>query len=147
MNKFKVDYDKKTLELEFEGEQFSWDLNEGDVGDFWHTFTKSDGTMKDINFHQEDENQTPSLAVYGLKKDKESKKDNLSIDMDDETLIEVCETVGNPINYFGAEVLSIFKKVQMTEKEYNMCPNCGSMERTWRNGSGELQCDNCGYEE
>lgn len=26
------------------------------------------------------------------------------------------------------------------------CPNCGS-ELVWRNSSGQLQCDNCGYEE
>ena len=28
----------------------------------------------------------------------------------------------------------------------NECDNCGSTE-TWSNGSGELQCDNCGYGE
>lgn len=27
------------------------------------------------------------------------------------------------------------------------CPECGSTKHTWQNGSGEIQCDNCGYDE
>lgn len=30
-----------------------------------------------------------------------------------------------------------------------MCPNCGCEDQdlVWTNGSGQIQCDNCGYEE
>ena len=27
------------------------------------------------------------------------------------------------------------------------CPQCGNSEYTWRNASGSLQCENCGYDE
>ena len=29
----------------------------------------------------------------------------------------------------------------------DMCPNCGECYYIWKNSSGELQCDNCGYSE
>lgn len=29
----------------------------------------------------------------------------------------------------------------------NECPSCGNKDYTWRNGSGEMQCDTCGYDE
>mgnify|MGYP000893293983 CR=1 FL=1 len=46
MNHFKLNYDNKILELNFEGEVFNFDLNDGDVGDFWHSFTTKDGVLK-----------------------------------------------------------------------------------------------------
>ena len=33
------------------------------------------------------------------------------------------------------------------EKEVERCPNCGEAVEIWWNSCGELQCDNCGYEE
>lgn len=34
---------------------------------------------------------------------------------------------------------------RMSDKE-DVCPNCGDTN-VWKNSSGELQCDNCGYSE
>lgn len=95
---FTINYNKKSLILFFKKEKFKWDLTEGDIGEFWHTFTTKKGIVKDINFHQEDETQEPILAVYGLIYDK---KDKLySINMDDETLIKLKNKIGSPKNYF-----------------------------------------------
>ena len=99
MNSFKIDYDKKHLTLLFEGETFEFDLNSGDVGEFWHAFETKDKVGKDINFHQEDKNQKPGLSVYGLKLQDGFWNTNTS----DEIYIETCETVGNPDNYFGTD--------------------------------------------
>jgi len=97
INTFILNYDKKTLNLNFEGETFSFDLNDGDVGDFWHSFTTKDGLIKDINFHQEDETQSASVGIYGvIEVDGE-----LTIDADDSIYIQSCVYVGNPKNYFG----------------------------------------------
>jgi hypothetical protein len=96
-NNFKVNYDTKELTLHFEGEDFKWNLSDGDVGEFWHSFTTKKGVVKDINFHQEDENDIPTFAIYGVKKDKEG---FLQINTDNEIIIKGT-TVGDAKNYFG----------------------------------------------
>lgn len=32
-------------------------------------------------------------------------------------------------------------------KNKTECPECGNRKEVWTNGSGEIQCDNCGYDE
>jgi hypothetical protein len=96
MDNFVIDYDNKALQLNFEGESFNFDLNDGDVGDFWHSFTTKDGVLKDINFHQDNENEEPSIGVYGVVEvDGE-----LSVDTNDSIYISECNKFGNPLNYF-----------------------------------------------
>ena len=136
-NKFSVNYNKKTLTLHFEGEKFTWDLNEGDVGEFWHSFTTKKGVVRDINFHQEDENQKPSLSVYGLTYDK--KKKVYSINTSDETLIDLDKKVGNPVKYFGEDE-------DEGDDDKKSCENCGSTNG-YNNSSDEFQCNNCGHSE
>ena len=97
-NYFKVNYDTKELTLHYEGEDFKWNLNDGDVGDFWNSLETKKGVVKDINFSQEDENQKPSLALYGVIKGE----DGLwNINTSDATVIDIYETVGDMTNYFG----------------------------------------------
>lgn len=103
MNKFTINYDTKTIELTFNDENFSFDLNKGDVGDFWYSFQTKDGIVRDINFSQEDKNQEPSFAVYGLFLPDKEKPEQLLINMSDETCIDCEEKIGNPDNYFGVE--------------------------------------------
>lgn len=50
-NKFVVDYDNKVLTLYYQDQIFMFDLNAGDVGDFWHGFELKDGTELDVCFH------------------------------------------------------------------------------------------------
>ena len=96
MDNFVLDYDKKTLQLNFEGESFNFNLNDGDVGDFWHSFTTKEGVLKDINFHQYNENEEPSIGVYGVVEvDGE-----LSVDTSDSIYITEHIKVGNVLNYF-----------------------------------------------
>jgi len=96
MNHFKLNYDNKILELNFEGEVFNFDLNDGDVGDFWHSFTTKDGVLKDINLYQESEKETASIGLYGvIEVDGE-----LTINTNDSIYIVSCIYEGNPLNYF-----------------------------------------------
>lgn len=97
-NNYIVDYDKKTVTLNYNGEEFKFNLNEGDVGDFWHSFTTKDGVTKDVNFYQEDEKESPSFSVYGLKESE----GGLLIDTSQEENIKDFKQVGDPANYFGA---------------------------------------------
>ena len=98
-NKYTVDYDKKIVTLHFDGEIFNFNLNEGDVGDFWHSFTTKAGIIKDVNFYQEDAGEVPNFSVYGVKKSK----GGFLIDTSDEIYISNFEQVGNPVNYFGED--------------------------------------------
>lgn len=99
-NKFVVDYDKKIVTLHYEGEIFEFDLNEGDVGEFWHSFKDKNGVEKDINFSQESAEELPGLSIYGLKDDGSGQ---MLINTSDEVYISNFEQVGNPENYFEAE--------------------------------------------
>lgn len=100
-NSFLVNYDTKELTLHFKGDTFSWNLNDGDVGEFWHSFETTKGVVKDINFHQEDENDIPTFAVYGVTKDDEGFD---QINTDDEIIVKG-KAIGNPMNYFYEPVV------------------------------------------
>lgn len=39
------------------------------------------------------------------------------------------------------------EKETLSPLKLHECPECGSVEQTYTNSSGELQCDNCGYSE
>jgi hypothetical protein len=128
-NSYTVDYTKKTVTLHYNGEVFKFDLNEGDVGDFWHSFTTKAGVIKDVNFVQDDAGEAPGFSVYGVKKSK----GGFLIDTSDEEYIENFKQVGNPVDYFG-------------DDDAKSCDNCGSTNGH-NNSSGEFQCDNCGHSE
>jgi hypothetical protein len=87
-----IDYTEKTLSIEVDGQEFNFDLNNGDTGDFWNSF-EVNGITRDINFAQESPEQKPSVAIYGVKDGQ--------IDMDDEQSLEV-EIEGDPYSYFEA---------------------------------------------
>ena len=99
MNTFHIDYDKKIIRLLFEGEQFTFNLDDGDIGDFWHSFTTGYGTMKDINFSQEDETQRPCLGVYGVKE----VEGQMQVDTNDSIYITKCLKFGDAKNYFDPQ--------------------------------------------
>ena len=96
-DKYIVDYDHKLLTISFEGETFHFNLNDGDIGDFWHSLTTKNGVIKDVNFSQEDENEVPNLSLYGVKENDEGE---LLIDTSDEIYVENYTQVGNPKTYF-----------------------------------------------
>jgi len=89
-----IDYDNFKLTIFYKGEKFVFDLNDGDIGDFWNSFTTKDGEIKDINFYQENEIQEPSVSLYGVK-------DN-QIDTNDEIVINDITTTGEQNNYFNS---------------------------------------------
>lgn len=94
---FIINYNLKTLQLFFEGEFFNFYLEDGDVGDFWNSITLKDGTLKDINFAQENEEQEPTVSVYGVKKNDEGK---MMIDTKDAVYISKHKAIGNSKEYF-----------------------------------------------
>lgn len=69
MNMYVVNYDDRKLILYYEGGRYDFNLNDGDVGDFWNSFT-ADNQVYDINFHQEDAYSIPSLSVYKCGKNE-----------------------------------------------------------------------------
>ena len=106
--KFVVDYDNKVLTLYYQDQIFMFDLNAGDVSDFWHGFQLKNGTELDVNFHQEDANQEPYCEIWGLEYLLTwGKDDTRQYDMQQIDCIDICEILGNPINYFGAEPINI----------------------------------------
>jgi hypothetical protein len=126
MNKFKIDYDKKELTLHYEGNVFLWNINEGDVGDFWSSFTTK-GILKDINFHQENEEQKPSLVIYGVVQNETS--GTWLINTKDATPIEKYEAVGDVENYFGSDMT--YKKqfyVDIPQEDKEEWKNTGTFE-------------------
>ncbi len=94
-NYFEIDYDKKTIDLFYGNEKFTFDLNEGDVGDYWNSFTTKDSVVKDINFYQEDESiESPLISIYDIDSDG-------YIDTTYEYVVECKHKRGNPQNYFN----------------------------------------------
>jgi hypothetical protein len=93
MNNFKIFYNKKTVDLYYNDEKFSFDLNDGDVGDYWNSFTTYDGVVKDVNFYQEDASVKPSFSIYNLDEDG-------YINTSEEEVIECTYVHGKPENYF-----------------------------------------------
>ena len=66
-NYFIVDYDNFKLYLKYNGEMHVWDLNDGDIGDFWHSFKDKHKTLRDINFHVDESGELDaSLMVYDI---------------------------------------------------------------------------------
>ena len=96
-DKYLVDYDHKLLAISFEGETFHFNLNDGDVGDFWHSLTTKGGVIKDVNFFQDDEKEVPNLSLYGVKKNESGE---YLIDTSDEIYIEKYLQAGDQLNYF-----------------------------------------------
>jgi len=92
-NKFVVDYDNKVLTLYYQEQIFMFDLNAGDVSDFWHEFELKDGTQLDVNYHQEDVDDIPFCEIWGKDISKP-----LNIQQIDG--LDKYEILGNPINYF-----------------------------------------------
>lgn len=93
-NYFIVDYDNYKLYMKYNDEMHQWDLTEGDVGDFWHSFKDKHGVERDINFFVDDYDQIPSLLIYELD-------DDGNIDTSDYEEVPLLETDGDIDNYFS----------------------------------------------
>lgn len=97
MNTYKVNYDKRCIYLTYDGKDYSFHLDNGDVGDFWHSFFHR-GQMYDINFHQEDSGCRPSLEVYKCK----GIDDGLwEVDTSEYEVISLDTIIGDADNYFN----------------------------------------------
>jgi hypothetical protein len=62
-NHFSLDYNARVLRITFKGSKYIFDLDEGDTGDFWHSFTHN-GEIYDVNFAQEDASYNPVVSAY-----------------------------------------------------------------------------------
>ena len=93
-----IDYDKKILTLNFRWQTFTFDLNQGDIGDFWYGFETHDGTIYDVSFHQESYEGNPSVNVYGTILEDDGER---TIDSWNCTDIDIKETIGGANNYFN----------------------------------------------
>lgn len=95
-NSYILNYDKKEIVLTWRGEKFVFNLNDGDIGDYWNSLTHSSGLQKDVNFHQE-EGEEPNFEIWNLIEDEDGQ---LQIDTDEE-YIECAYTEGTQSNYFN----------------------------------------------
>lgn len=105
--KFVIDYDNKVLTLHYLGQVFMFDLNEGDVSDYWHGFQLNDGTDLNVNYHQESANDEPYCEIWGMRYICKWNDDTLHYDMSQIDVLDNCEILGNPINYFGDEPIQL----------------------------------------
>tara|TARA_R110002126_G_scaffold23998_1_gene84090 strand:+ start:38 stop:421 length:384 start_codon:yes stop_codon:yes gene_type:complete len=106
--KFVVDYDNKVLTLYYEDQIFMFDLNAGDIGDFWYSFVLKNSTELDVNFHQESAKDEPYCEIWGMKYLLTwGADDTKQYAMQQIDGIGSCEILGNPINYFGVEPINI----------------------------------------
>lgn len=93
---FSINYDSKELSIHWDGQKFSFDLNEGDIGDYWHSF-QHQGATYDLNYHQEDEMQEPSVSVYPVVFNKYGDFGPDTMNGDE---LNLKQKIGNPKNYF-----------------------------------------------
>jgi hypothetical protein len=91
MDKFTINYDKRTLVLSYKNGLYFFDLNEGDIGDFWHYFYTDNGEKLAINYHQE-LGYMPNLEIWDYTDDYSF---NECIEV-----IDTYELFGTPENYF-----------------------------------------------
>ena len=98
-DKVLIDYTGKNLHLRFQGEEFVFDLEQGDLGDFWQGFKLSDGTELDLNFYQDDRDEKPAVSIYGVVDGRIDFADSVSI-------VEV-STDGDIDNYFGPSIKEV----------------------------------------
>jgi hypothetical protein len=63
---FLIDYLERVLTLNYRGKTFTWDINEGDLSDFWHSF-RYNRKQLDINLYHPDKDK-PTLTIYELKR-------------------------------------------------------------------------------
>lgn len=99
MNSFNLDYDNQTLQLNYNGESFEFNLNDGDKRDFWHGFRTSDPYEMDINLVIDEYDNKPYVNVFLCRLDM---KDGYYY-TDSETceLITEHTTKGELLNYLN----------------------------------------------
>ena len=111
LDSFVVNYDNLELNIYFEGEEFVRDLNEGDVGDFWHSLETKNGVIKDVNFAQEDAEEEPCLSLYKIV-------DNSTIfGSDTDISFGHYIAIGDIKNYFDKDVVPYNPTEDTTEKK------------------------------
>lgn len=92
----RINYDKKEMDIVIDDVVYPFDLNEGDVGEFWHSLNHK-GQVYDVNYHQEEETQEPSIALYPVHH-------AFGVTLTDYAngqAIEDIDTYGDPLNYFN----------------------------------------------
>ena len=91
-----INYEAKELYLYFKGQEFTFDLTEGDIGEFWYGFETHDGEVYDVNYGEEVGEDNAGVCVYGtIEQDG-----TILIDTSNCTDIEIKDKMGDPSNYF-----------------------------------------------
>jgi len=98
-NSFNINYTKKELIIFFEGQEYPFNLNDGDVGDFWHSFiTNINWEDKDVNLTQENKDEEPLVSVYDVKDGQIDTKSGITIP---KGIVS-----GYPDFYFGVDIFA-----------------------------------------
>lgn len=82
----------KTISFRFKEQDFTVDLEEGDLHDSWNAITTSDGIIYYVNF---DWDLKPNLNIYRCGDEEQQ--------YDDSTTIEISLVIGTMADYFNLE--------------------------------------------
>lgn len=91
-----VDYENMNLQLRFDGEWYFFDLQQGDIGEFWHGFEHK-GKEMDLNYFIQEDNERQACSVYGTM----IQNGHVAIDMSSEVLVEKYFEIASIEQYVG----------------------------------------------
>ena len=94
-----IDYNQKKLTLFFRWQTFTFDLDQGDIGEFWYGFETHDLQVYDVNYGEEEDECNPSVLVYATTLDEDGE---LTIDSWNYFEISIKELIGQRENYFSS---------------------------------------------
>ena len=97
MNNFAINYDKRMLQLNYNGETFDFNLDLGDKRDFWHAFRTKDPYEMDVNLVIDEYDDKPYVNIYLCRLDM--KDGYYYVDTDTCELVKDFTESGNKLNY------------------------------------------------
>ena len=123
-----LDTIKKTIEFNFNGEEFTVDLTEGDLEDNWNCIEMKNGDPFDVNLSWQgdidDESEKPCFSAYPVYPNNDA-EGTWSADWSDDRPIKIVKVIGDKNYYFNDEPQKFIHLSKHTFEVFN--------------GEGELQ--------
>jgi hypothetical protein len=127
----------KLITFNYNGEEFTVDLKEGDLEDSWNSIVTKDDVLWDFNFSWET-GEKPCMSIYSL----EFVDGNYQKDYRNDTSVKIVEIIGDQNQYFNDkpfefnpslkhtfEVFNGEGVLQLKTKKFNLaCDTAGSAE-------------------
>lgn len=138
-----LDTFKKTIQFNFNGEEFTVDLTEGDLEDSWNSVEMKNGDVFDTNFSWQEcfgIHEKPAFSLYPVLPNGDG---TWSADWSDDKGIKIVEVIGDYSQYYDDvpleynpnalphkfEVFNGNNELQLKTKKFNLaCDTAGSAE-------------------